>query len=88
MKKAAVPPTPDDGSASFTGGYVWAVKIMGLGFELVLPLLAGYWLDRQWQTEPWCLLAGALVGIAAFSISIVSLSSEISRKSPGSHRPQ
>lgn len=45
----------------------WAY--MGLGFELVVPIIAGvllgYWADSRWGTEPWLTLTGALLGIAA-----------------------
>ena len=39
----------------------------GLGFELVLPILAGVWLghrlDARWGTEPWLVVAGSLLGM-------------------------
>jgi len=42
---------------------------VGLGFEIVIPivlgLLLGWWLDRRWDTGPWLLLTGILLGIAA-----------------------
>lgn len=45
----------------------WAY--MGLGFELVVPIIAGvglgYWADARWGTTPWITLAGALLGIVA-----------------------
>ncbi len=42
---------------------------VGLGMEIAVPLLVGVllgrWLDGRLGTEPWILLAGALLGIAA-----------------------
>ncbi len=42
---------------------------VGLGFEIAVPLaigvLLGHWADRRLGTEPWILLAGALLGMAA-----------------------
>ena len=42
---------------------------VGLGFELVVPILVGvglgYWADSRWGTKPWLTLTGALLGIAA-----------------------
>ena len=42
---------------------------VGLGFELVIPILVGlyggYRLDLWLGTKPWFLLVGALLGIAA-----------------------
>ena len=41
----------------------------GLGFEIVVPMLLGIYggwrLDRWLGTEPWLLLVGALLGMAA-----------------------
>jgi len=44
-------------------------QFVGLGFELVVPLLVGLfggqWLDRRLGTAPWLLLAGVILGAAA-----------------------
>jgi F0F1-type ATP synthase assembly protein I len=44
-------------------------QFVGLGFELVVPLLVGLfggqWLDRRFGTAPWLLFTGVLVGSAA-----------------------
>jgi ATP synthase protein I len=44
-------------------------QFVGLGFELVVPLLVGLfggqWLDRRFGTAPWLLLVGVAVGAAA-----------------------
>lgn len=45
------------------------LRFVGLGFELVVPLLAGvllgHWLDGRFGTRPWMLLAGTVLGMAA-----------------------
>jgi F0F1-type ATP synthase assembly protein I len=45
----------------------WAY--VGLGFEIVVPivlgLLLGLWLDTRWGTRPWLAVTGVLLGIAA-----------------------
>jgi ATP synthase protein I len=45
----------------------WAY--VGLGFEIVVPivlgLLLGLWLDGRWGTRPWLAVVGVLLGIAA-----------------------
>ncbi len=42
---------------------------VGLGMELAVPLLVGIflgrWLDRRLGTEPWLLIVGAVLGMAA-----------------------
>ncbi len=44
------------------------LALVGLGIELVAPLLAGLfggrWLDGRFGTGPWLVLAGAVVGAA------------------------
>jgi len=45
------------------------LEYIGLGFELVIPILVGlyggYRFDMWLGTKPWLLLAGSLLGIAA-----------------------
>ena len=40
---------------------------MGLGVELVAPILLGVfvgrWLDGRWGTEPWLLVGGSVLGL-------------------------
>jgi F0F1-type ATP synthase assembly protein I len=40
---------------------------MGLGIELVAPILLGVfvgrWLDGRWGTKPWLLVVGAVLGL-------------------------
>ena len=50
------------------------LRFVGLGFELVVPLLLGLfggrWLDRRFGTAPWLLLVGALLGAAAGMLNL------------------
>ena len=40
---------------------------MGLGIELVAPILLGVfvgrWLDGRWGTKPWLLVVGSVLGL-------------------------
>lgn len=44
------------------------LKYLSLGVEiaagLCVPVLLGLWIDSVWETEPWFLIAGVLIGIA------------------------
>jgi ATP synthase protein I len=46
-----------------------ALRFVGVGFELVVPLLVGvyggYKLDGWLGTEPWLLIVGSVLGMAA-----------------------
>ena len=42
-------------------------RYLGLGAEIAValsaPIFLGYWLDLRWETSPWLLLGGILLGI-------------------------
>ena len=40
----------------------WVNRIMTICLEMVIPAGLGYWLDRKWNSEPWLLVCGAVVG--------------------------
>ena len=73
-------PEPDDGRSASARGMVWATRISSLGMELALPILGGFWLDRQWGTKPCFFLVGALLGISVFTMSVLRLSRDVSKK--------
>jgi F0F1-type ATP synthase assembly protein I len=64
---------------------VW--RYAGLGLELaasVAGLVAlGWWVDRRFGTEPWGVLAGALVGMTAGMYNLVRRALEAARGSGG-----
>lgn len=45
----------------------WRYAALGtqLAGAVGLGVLAGYWVDRKFATQPWCLVAGAALGGAA-----------------------
>jgi F0F1-type ATP synthase assembly protein I len=73
-------PDPDDGRSASARGMVWASRISSLGLELALPILGGFWLDRQWGTKPWFFLVGALIGISVFGLNVARLSRDVAKK--------
>ncbi|MBI4051279.1 MAG: AtpZ/AtpI family protein [Elusimicrobia bacterium] len=44
-------------------------RFLGIGLQLTGAILmgffVGYWLDKKLGTQPWCMLAGAALGMAA-----------------------
>ena len=42
----------------------WVTQITTVSLEMALPPLLGYWGDKHWQTEPWLVSLGAVVGFA------------------------
>lgn len=51
-------------------------RFVGLGFEIVVPILVGTfggrWLDGKLGTGPWLLLVGTVLGIAAGFLNFFS----------------
>jgi uncharacterized protein YqgC (DUF456 family) len=39
----------------------WVSQITGIGLEIILPILAGRWLDQRWGTSCWTVV-GAVLG--------------------------
>ena len=42
-----------------------------LGLSVMIGLIGGQWLDRQFGTDPWLLLLGLLLGMAAGFLGIL-----------------
>lgn len=61
----------------------WA-RLSGIGFELVAAVavftLIGYWWDRHFQTGPWGLLVGALLGVVGGMYNLIRQSLLASRE--------
>jgi hypothetical protein len=70
----------DDGRSALARGMVWGTQISSLGLELAVPILVGYWCDRQWGTWPWLLLLGMGLGIYIFTWGVIRLGRDISKK--------
>jgi ATP synthase protein I len=60
-----------------------------LGLSVMIGLIGGQWLDRRFGTEPWLLLLGLLVGMAAGFTSVYRALKELSReeKNPPDRQP-
>jgi F0F1-type ATP synthase assembly protein I len=46
---------------------------MSAAIATVLPAAGGYWLDQKLQTEPWVLIAGALLGMGLGAVQLMRL---------------
>lgn len=51
----------------------WASQVTTIGLEMALPPAGGWWLDERWGTEPWLLIAGAVLGFAAGMLHLLQL---------------
>lgn len=53
--------------------YQWATRIMVVAMEMVLPGLAGHWLDRQLGTVVLFLLVGLGLGMTAAIVHLLQM---------------
>ncbi len=70
------PPQPEGKGLS----PAWAYRATGVGFEFVLPILAGVWVDRKLNSSPWGVLIGAVLGFLVGMAHLIRLA----KSKPGS----
>jgi len=68
-------------------------ELMGLGLEMaaamVLPLLVGIYVDHRWDTSPWGILIGSLLGMVSMILKLykVAVMSSKPRRKPKPKSP-
>ena len=76
--------SPDDGRREGRRQLMKALKRGSVGlemaFSIVLGALGGWWLDGKFQTEPWLLLSGVLLGVAAAFNSLIRMAKAAARE--------
>jgi hypothetical protein len=65
--------TPSDDRSSVAIAYQWATRIMVVSLEMVLPGIAGYWLDQALGTKVLFLLGGFALGGVTASVHLIRL---------------
>lgn len=60
------------------------IEFLSLGGEIaagiLVPIFIGYWLDDYFETSPWLLLVGCVVGVVNIFILIFRLSERLNKK--------
>jgi F0F1-type ATP synthase assembly protein I len=51
----------------------WVSEITSGGVMLALPSLAGWWLDGQLKSAPWCLIVGGAVGLVSSFLHLLRI---------------
>lgn len=63
------------------------IQYIGLGAELAValsaPVLLGHWLDLKWDTSPWMLLAGILLGLVFMIRIFMKVIKNLNKKQQG-----
>ncbi len=65
--------TPSDDLSPVAKAYVWAYRIIVVALEMVLPGLAGYWLDQQIGTLILFMLIGFGIGTTAAVMYLIQI---------------
>lgn len=79
----------DEGLSGLAQAYRKAGPVLNASWQLVgsagLGTLGGYWLDKKLGTEPWLLVAGAVLGMTAGMVAFIRVAMTSGRRSgPGS----
>jgi hypothetical protein len=82
--------TPPDDRSPAAKAYQWAARIMVVSLEMVLPGVAGYWLDQQLRTVFVFLLLGVVFGVIVAVWHLVQMTSSRleSRRFNGDNSPK
>ena len=67
--------------------YQWASRIITVSIEMVLPGLAGYWLDRRFGVIPLFTVAGFGVGLVLGMWHLIRMSSACDTADKQPHSP-
>ena len=62
-----------DGRSPMAKAAEWATRIMTISLEMVLPGLAGYWLDQKLGTVALFMLVGFVLGGTAAVLHLIHL---------------
>ncbi len=73
-----------DGRSPMARASEWATRIMTVSLEMVLPGLAGYWVDQKLHTVALFMLIGFALGCTAAMVHLVHLTRSSSGKRPES----
>lgn len=74
---------PSDDRSAIAKAYQWASRIMLVALEMVLPGLAGHWLDRQLGTVVLFLLIGLALGSTGAVMHLIQMTRSDSRAKSG-----
>lgn len=64
----------DDDRSALVQAIQWSSRLTGVGLEMALPGVGGYWLDRWLGTAPVLLIVGTALGFAVGILQMVQWS--------------
>jgi len=66
----------------------WVSHITTISLEMALPPGLGYWLDEKWNTGPWLVIVGAVLGFSVAMKHLLQLASATSGNGNSSSKPK
>ncbi len=61
-KGRAVPERPQKKLGGMAAAFRWVHEVTAVALEMALPAWLGHWLDDRWNTAPWLVSFGAVLG--------------------------
>jgi F0F1-type ATP synthase assembly protein I len=71
-----------DDRSPFALAYEWTARITTISLELIIPVLAGFWLDERLHLTPLFLVLGVILGFVTAMLSLVRLTKPPRRRPP------
>jgi F0F1-type ATP synthase assembly protein I len=56
--------------------------LAAVGFEMVVPIAVGYWLDRTYGWSPWGAAVGAVLGLVGGLYHLITMANRLNQKGP------
>jgi F0F1-type ATP synthase assembly protein I len=66
----------------------WVSRITALALEMVLPGLAGTWLDDRWGTRPALTIIGFLLGMVGGIVHLLRMTAAANKKTQKRRRDE
>ena len=70
-----------DGRSSAARGYVLATRVTSIGMQMAVPPAIGWWADSYFNSGPWLLIVGAVLGFTVSLMELIKLAKD-SENSP------
>ena len=58
----------------------WVSIASTISLEMALPAAFGYWLDGQWNTKPWLVITGAILGFITGMMHLLEIAKKEGQK--------
>jgi F0F1-type ATP synthase assembly protein I len=71
-----------DDRSPYAAAYEWTARITSISLELIIPILAGFWLDQWLHLTPLFLIVGVILGFLTATLSLVRLTKPPRRRPP------